>query len=542
MAMPRKKPKSNLIQTVEESTELLRRLPVQAWAWWICGTLPFVCALLHFWNRMSRAANAWERLGTESLILALLYVLMKVCHAFFADHLMRQLRGGKAAERLPFRGWLRLFTSQALIHCSMPWVLTLASIAMVPFGWAYAAYHNASLLTLQVLREGGRTRDILRLAVQQSHFQPGQNHGLIMIIMVFAMIVWMNLMIGLVTLASISTAITGSENMFTRNPFFLMSSGVMAATICLAYLITGPLVKAIYALRCFQGLSVKTGEDLIVKFRRAGTAMAAVFILGATGASAAEAPARSAPEQLQNKIQEVLQEDDFQWRLPRQDNAAESGWIHDFVKAITNAIHDMGKSLSHWVDEGMVQWIKRLLRDFGRHSSSDGAPSQQSWATMVQPILWALLIVLGVTMLVILFRQWRRLPPRAVVVPTTASAINLESDAVVASQLPESEWMRLAQEKMASGDYRLAMRALFLATLAHLGERQLIAVSRSKSNGDYRRELSFRARGRTGLQAAFDQSVNVFDWAWYGWHAVTKEILDRFLTNHQTIIADASAS
>ena len=116
--------------------------------------------------------------------------------------------------------------------------------------------------------------------------------------------------------------------------------------------------------------------------------------------------------------------------------------------------------------------------------------------------------------------------------------VNLESDQIIATQLPENEWLRLAQEKIDSGDYRLAMRAFFLATLAHLGERKLLMIRKSKSNGDYVRELALRARDRNDLRGMFTESVRTFDWAWYGWHDVTRDLLDQFRTNHQHIVSD----
>ena len=87
---------------------------------------------------------------------------------------------------------------------------------------------------------------------------------------------------------------------------------------------------------------------------------------------------------------------------------------------------------------------------------------------------------------------------------------DLNSEDVVASQLPEDEWLRLAREMMERGELRLAIRALYLATLAHLGLRELISIARHKSNRDYQRELLRRARAREDLQEAFGESVSIF--------------------------------
>ena len=58
--------------------------------------------------------------------------------------------------------------------------------------------------------------------------------------------------------------------------------------------------------------------------------------------------------------------------------------------------------------------------------------------------------------------------------------------------LPANRWLDLAKELMAKGSLRLAMRALYLATLSYFAERELVTVEIYKSNRDYERELQRR--------------------------------------------------
>jgi hypothetical protein len=542
MNLTKKQSEKTLLQHVEEATALLRAVPVAGWAWYFCGTLLFVCVFLHFCNDMGSGARAMQRMPAASLALAACYVLMKVCHAVFGDHLLRQLQGEDSPAPLSFRARLRLVSSQALIHCLMPWILPLSLAAMLPFGWAFAAFHNASVLSLSVLRAGGRTRDIIRTATVQSHYRQGQNHGLLIILFCFSLAVWLNLFIGLLVVSSLANSITGETNFITRNPLGLFSTSVMATTICASYVLCAPFVKAAYALRCFHSLSRKTGQDLMVSFKRLSTMSLAVGILFLGSVTTSHSQEPVPPPALDRSIKEVMQEDAFQWRMPRDADAKpEGGWLHDFMKATTELIKDAADAVFKFVDEYIARWLRDLLG--GRMTGGGGeAPSGTSWASTIQTVLWLALGVLGAALLFLLYRQWRNLPPASASAAVTPPEINLESDAVVATQLPEQEWLRLAQEKIASGDYRLAMRALFLATLAHLGEKRFIAVSRWKSNGDYKRELRFRARTAGVLHQAFDQSVGMFDRAWYGWHDVTKDNLDHFMANHQTILQHGTAS
>ncbi len=566
MRRRQKRPEQPLLHTVEEATQLLRTCGVTAWAWWFAGSLPFAVGLLHFTSDMSRAAAAAERLPGAALTLALLYWWMKIAQAVFGDHLLRRLRGEDSPPPLPLRGRLRFITSQALVHCTAPWILVLSSAAMLPFGWAYAGYHNVSILALSVFRKGGRTRDLVRLALVQSNYRQGQNHGLLMIMSVVALIVWLNWYSGILMVASLAKVFTGSENVISRNPFTMLSTGMFAATLTATYVVVGPFVKALHVLRCFYSLSRRNGEDIETAFRASAVPIAALFamIMALASPSPAAAsisspsqglstPAKSLPAapppgphldaaRLDQQIQEVLKKDIFQWRMPREKQVLkeqEKSWLKGFIDSIrawlNGAWDSIGKLFDGWLKEKFKEWLRDLRNS--RPGDNDLSPATP-WADTVNLILKGLLAVLGVFLAVLLFRQWRKLPPPPARADTTP-AVNLESDQVVATQLPENEWLLLAEAKISSGEFRLAMRALFLATLAHLGERKMLGIVRSKSNGDYVRELSMRARGHEELRSRFTDSVKTFDWAWYGWHDVTRELLDQFRDNHQHIISDA---
>lgn len=557
MRKTKSRSEASLLHLVEEATELLRRVDARAWVWWLGGTAPFVCMLLHFWTDMSRAADADVKLPAASLLLAVCYWWMKVSHCVFGDLLLRHLRQEPVPERMPLRARCRFLASQALIHFTTPWLLLLSLAAMLPFGWVYAFYHNVTILSLSQFRNGGRTRDVIQLAMNQSNYKPAQNHGFILVLMVLAAAVWMNWWLGLLQICTLARSFTGEDNFLTRNPWTQLSSTVFAATMAASYLVAGPVVKAIYAIRCFYGMSRKNGEDIAVAFRSAGTgasaaALSIVLMLSAAmppaalaqpspaapvAPAAAEEASRINASGLDKSIREVLDQDAFRWRMPRDlKHDAKSG-PPGFFTSVKRWLDDVLKDLGDAFQNGLKDFIKKLLGDQDREVRVD--PSHATpWADMAQAVLRILLVVLGIALVVLLIRHWRRQAPA----PAQAMAmpqVNLESDQVLATQLPENEWLRLAQEKINAGEFRLAMRAFFLATLAHLGERRLLGIAKSKSNGDYVRELGLRARDRQTLRGRFGDSVRAFDRFWYGWHDVSLEQLNQFKDNHQHIIEDA---
>ena len=134
----------------------------------------------------------------------------------------------------------------------------------------------------------------------------------------------------------------------------------------------------------------------------------------------------------------------------------------------------------------------------------------------------------GITIALLLRLRIQRRKAAAVATVPGAEVLNLASEDVTADQATEDVWLAMAARLIEAGDLRLAMRGLYLAVLANLGEGGLITVHRARSNLDYQRELARRARGNTGLLETFRELVAVFERTWYGEHATSREALSRF--------------
>jgi hypothetical protein len=116
-------------------------------------------------------------------------------------------------------------------------------------------------------------------------------------------------------------------------------------------------------------------------------------------------------------------------------------------------------------------------------------------------------------------------------------APDLADENVGADQLPEDSWINLGRELVGRGELRLALRAFYLASLAHLASRNLISLARFKSNRDYERELGRRAHAFPQLLGLFGENVTVFDRVWYGMHEINPELVNQFLSKVELIKA-----
>lgn len=529
------------LELIEEATHLLRLAPAQVLAAYYSGTLPFVLGLLYFWADMSRGAFAWRHCSQAALTMALLYLWMKCWQAVFAHQLHARLCRHRPARWSPARV-ARLIATQALVQSTGLFVLPVAALITLPFGWAYSFYHNAS-----VFGAGGAStiQETVRRSWRQASLWPGQNHGLMAVLWLFGLFVFGNASIGIGLLPALLKMFLGIETTFTMSPSAMLNTTFLAATGSITYLCVNPLIKTVYVLRCFYGESLQTGEDLKAELQSLVAAAAALVILlfaFPMPAAAATQPDRPSadPElstQLDRSINEVINKPEYTWRQPREKAPpqTEKNLLTRFLDSVLGTIsnvwrtvHRFLKRVADWLDEWARRW---WINNHGEERTG------VDWISALHILYFGLMTIVVVALTILFWRVWKqrtRRPIEAVGEPVLP-ALDLTDETLIADQLPSEGWLARARELMAAGDLRLALRALYLASLAHLSQRELIAIARFKSNREYERELRRRARTRADLIEAFSQNVTTFESAWYGMHEVTREILDGFTANCERI-------
>jgi hypothetical protein len=126
-------------------------------------------------------------------------------------------------------------------------------------------------------------------------------------------------------------------------------------------------------------------------------------------------------------------------------------------------------------------------------------------------------LIVGVTALavlagaVVLFLRWRERPEPDRAPPTEALPLTepgLEPD----EQSPTEFWRR-AETLARRGEFRQAVRWLYLAVLTHLHRADLIRYDRTRTNGEYLRQL--RAADSVVLEP-FGRLTRLFEQKWYG--------------------------
>jgi len=214
------------------------------------------------------------------------------------------------------------------------------------------------------------------------------------------------------------------------------------------------------------------------------------------------------------------------------------GAFYEFLDSIVNTV----RKGWNYVKKGVMKVWKFITDILSRLYPS--LPKLEkpgvNWTTFSRALI---LIPLACIMAVLAFlgwRAWKERRPRRVTAGVAARlAPDLTSEEVDATALPEDGWLNLAGQLMEGGEWRLALRALYLATLAGLARQELITIAKYKSDREYEMELRRRSHTRPQLAAIFAENRNVFERAWYGLHEVTPGIIEHFSRNQESIRAYA---
>ena len=537
------------LELVEEASYLLRAAPRGALLGYLAGSLPFVLGLLYFWSDMSRGAYADQRLAVSAFGMAILFVWMKLWQAIF----VRQLLAHVCRETPPRWTASRLLDAALLQTILQPtglFLLPIALVAMLPFGWTYAFYQNATLFSTS---DAPSLKKVFQKSWEQALLWPLQNHTVLLVFKGFALFVLLNLAAAILALPFLLKLLLGVETIFSQSWAAALNTTFLATAASLTYLCVDPFLKAVYVLRCFYGESIRTGRDLRADLKNLRPSTALVLLTlsclistALPASSAAQdagpmAPDRSprsttlAPDALDRSIEEVMQRREFTWRMPRvkAERGERAGTLRAFVEGIVESLEKAVATVGRWIRD-LYKWIGRL----GNPKTQDGSGS--SWSGAMRGLLLLLLALLAGILAALLYRLWKRrtrAAPQEIAALSILPMPDLADETVGADQLPEEGWLNLARELFEKGELRLALRAFYLASLSHLARRQLITLARFKSNLDYERELGRRGHALPELADLFTRNVAMFDRAWYGRHEVNPEILAEFAQNVRRIQA-----
>jgi hypothetical protein len=471
---------------------------------------------------------------------------MKCWHVVFAARVKMNI-SGQPLPQWSLQRILSLVATQTLIHATAFFILPLAALIALPFGWCYAFYQN---VTAEATVELSDLKALCKKAWFQARLWPRQNHILLSIFFLFGIIVFLNIAGAIYILPHLLKKYLGIESMFTLSGSHVINTTFWVVTIGISYLCMNPLVKTVYVLRCFYGAALKSGDDLKTELKglvpgRTGVLIGLLFtvLLAANPiASMATETGFTSPEALDRSIDEVMAQREFTWRMPREiaaeNEEAPRGPIASVVAWIVDKLGKGLKAVINWIDK-LINWLVDLLPSADHRTAS----SDKNWIASVRVAVIVLLIGLLCTLVYILWRSWRRRQTAQAEIAATAveSTPDLEDESTTADDLPVNRWLELARELTEKGSLRQAIRAIYLAILADLAAHELIKIEKFKSNREYEIELRRRAHQQEGLLKVFSKSREIFECVWYGMYKISRPDLDHYAAIQKRLMTIAQS-
>ncbi|MDF1657920.1 MAG: hypothetical protein P1U58_09930 [Verrucomicrobiales bacterium] len=549
------------LQILEESFHLLRTIDLRYFWLFYLGAVPFVVVLLYFAADMSRSSLAGESMLVSSLIMTALYFWLRFSQAIFCRGLWKTIQPESDLIDRPvdrFKQLAALFIVQAF---QIP-LLVIGLLLALPLGWIIAFLQNSTVLSLTRSSSSHSLRNMISEGWKFAHHEWAQNHAALVILAIVTFFTWVNLVATCLILATFAKSFLGVESMFTISPLAaILNTTFVLGSILLTYLVVSPILKAVYTLRCFYSQSRGSGEDILSRLaafrvdqsssrsagmRRSAAGRAAVvaILIAAFPNEPARADEKSVNDSstgilLEESISEAMAQKKYQWRLSRRlqdlpEDELEKGWLSRQLYELGVSLRALAKEFTDWLEDA----FDRLERQESKQSndSKDKSAVFDGISSALSIGLVLLVVGLGLWLGLLIYRKHRNNGHEDQHEEAPVEMVDLQREDIVASQLPENEWLRLAREQIERGDRRLAIRALFLASLAKLGDENLVNIARFKSNRDYRLELKRKARKWNDLISAFEANTKLFERAWYGWHEVSEDAVESYLKNHEVMV------
>jgi len=160
--------------------------------------------------------------------------------------------------------------------------------------------------------------------------------------------------------------------------------------------------------------------------------------------------------------------------------------------------------------------------------------------------LWITLIAILTigTGVVLFWLRRRREGGEQISIPMTIAPLPDLGDSAVASERSEDEWFALADRLEGEGEFRLALRSVYLGLLSGLAQREWLTIRRDSTNREYLNEFTRRWRRRP--QAALERRIEIperlrgslrqFDRVWYGSHVPTREAVAAYRQDQRELL------
>ncbi len=507
----------NLMEQIEQAVALLRRQGPDTWRYYVLGMVPFVLAVLSFVRDMTSGYGS-DRCLAESILCAAAFMWLSFCKSRFSGALVASLAHARPVQSTWYECAVVQLPAQSLKLLALPF----AFFTLLPIPWSLALFRA---LNYEASKRGVTLRSAWAQAARQAATGTKQMTGGLMILFAAAVLAFANFTALVFALPWLLRMVTGAESEWTRNSSSHFPLFCIAAA--LAWLFIDPVSEAYSAVRCFQFEANSDGRDLLVKIRKVAATAVVLFVMSGISLRAANTVAADG---LSHRIDHVIATDqEYRWAHSNHAMEPPNSLAARIVDGIQHGLSKADAAMDHFFD-----WFGKLFKP-----EHQGASTTPKHSTSRSNLWWLLAVLAGLVMGIVFFaiRRLGALPVVARQAPVHPPS-DIDNSALEAGDRADTEWLQIAGQHSSSGDFRLAVRAIYLANLSYFGAQQSILLARSKTNGMYERELRLRARNSGALQS-FIRTNRGYERVWFGEHPASAELVTEFENEARAIRSHA---
>lgn len=346
------------------------------------------------------------------------------------------------------------------------------------------------------------------------------------VLMLVQVLVFFNLHIGANTLLYVGRKLLGIDLTFAERFASLDNTSWLVFLLAVTFTLFEPLRAATSTLLLVDGRVRQEGLDLLAAVQQlptrptlsgGGARNAALMLLVLLGtclfgtparAQQTEAPvshaARTDARSAQTHARDILSRPEFQVPEPEAPEGPATPKVEEPPGAFQRFLK--------WLAEALEKLFERdentPVRSTTPITTSGSGMGMAN--VLVVVLIAAVLVVLALLLLRALGDKTKEAGPQLEV--STQDATTLAADPMNALSRPPEGWAHLADELAARGEYREAVRGLYLALLSRLHRDGVIHYDTTLSNWDYLRQF----RSRREWLPSFRELTLRFDFAWYG--------------------------
>ena len=254
------------IDLIEEAIHLLRRAPIETYAFFLVGIAPFVLCFFQFCSEMSYSEFAGSSLPGFAAALALSYLWMKAFQ-YLACRQLVMVYTGELSHRGNFGRILKSCIHQAAIHpiglfakpmaalASIPGFLTFVPLLMLPASIICSFFQSASIL---ITGESGDFAKCWHLSVNRGRAAA----SLLFLSSFLRIVIFLNVYLTIGILPYLLKALFGIDTFLSRDFRWLISFSYLVGIGLISYFVVDLLIKAIQVVEVCRAEAQTTGKDL----------------------------------------------------------------------------------------------------------------------------------------------------------------------------------------------------------------------------------------------------------------------------------------